>query len=142
TNEPESQVVSSRQPEVLFVLNHDFDEGAEDDELDLGLKRPFRPVTKDLAPRTARSLVSTARPLPDYKSEERLIPMIRARLAERLIKEGFRPKEAAAALNVTQAAVTQYLKRKRGGNAPALASIDHLVDPLAEKLARRMRSGL
>jgi predicted transcriptional regulator len=86
--------------------------------------------------------VSTGRPPADYKSEERLIPMIRARLAERLIKEGFRPKEAAAALNVTQAAVTQYLKRKRGGNAPALASIDHLIDPLAEKLVRRLRSGL
>ena len=86
--------------------------------------------------------MSTAQPLPDYKSEERLMPMIRARLAEKLIKEGFRPKEAAAALNVTQAAVTQYLKRKRGGNAPALASIDHLVDPLAEKLVRRLRSGL
>src|SRR4029077_2300556 len=100
TNEPESQVVSSRQPEVLFVLNHDFDEGAEDDELDLGLKRPFRPVTKDLAPRTARSLVSTARPLPDYKSEERLIPMIRARLAERVIKGGVTPEEGGGAFNV------------------------------------------
>jgi predicted transcriptional regulator len=86
--------------------------------------------------------VSEAKPFADYKSEERLIPMIRARLAERLIKEGFRPKEAAAALNVTQSAVTQYLKRKRGGNAPSPVSIDRLIDPLAEKLVRRVRSGL
>jgi predicted transcriptional regulator len=86
--------------------------------------------------------MSAPRPLTDYKSEERLIPMIRARLAERLIKEGLRPKEAASALNVTQAAVTQYIKRKRGGNAPAPASIDPLIDPLAEKLVRRWRSGL
>jgi len=68
--------------------------------------------------------------------------VVRARLAERLVKEGFRPKEVATGLNVTQAAVTQYLKRKRGGNASALASIDHLIDPLAEKLIKRMRSGL
>ncbi len=68
--------------------------------------------------------------------------MIRAKLAERLIKEGFRPKEAAAALNVTPAAVTQYLKRKRGGNASAYPSTDRLIDPLAEKLVKRLRSGL
>jgi len=86
--------------------------------------------------------VPSGRPPPDYKSEERLIPIIRARLAERLVKEGFRPKEAAAALNVTQSAVTQYLKRKRGGNALDLASVDRLVDPLAEKLTKRLRAGL
>ncbi len=86
--------------------------------------------------------MSSGRLPPDFKSEERLIPMIRARLAERLVKEGFRPKEAAAALNVTQSAVTQYLKRKRGGSTPDLASIDRLIDPLAEKLVKRLRSGL
>lgn len=68
--------------------------------------------------------------------------MVRARLAERLIEQGFRPKEAATALNVTQAAVTQYLKRKRGSSLDSLASIDRLIDPLAEKLIRRLRSGL
>ena len=78
----------------------------------------------------------------EFKSEERLIPIIRARLAERLVKEGFRPKQVAAALNVTQAAVTQYLKRKRGGNTGALTSVDRLVDPLAERVAKRIRSGL
>jgi predicted transcriptional regulator len=63
--------------------------------------------------------MSARRPSPDFRSEERLIPMIRARLAERLVREGFRPKEVAASLNVTQAAVTQYLKRNRGGNTAA-----------------------
>jgi uncharacterized protein len=86
--------------------------------------------------------MSAGRPPLDFKSEERLIPMIRARLAERLVREGFRPREAAAALNVTQSAITQYLKRKRGGNTAALTSIDRLIDPLAEKLVKRMRSGL
>jgi uncharacterized protein len=78
----------------------------------------------------------------EFKSEERLIPIIRARLAERLVKEGFRPKQVATALNVTQAAVTQYLKKKRGGNTTSLTSVDRLVDPLAERLAKRIRSGL
>jgi len=86
--------------------------------------------------------VSPSKPLPDVRSEERLIPVIRARLAERLVKEGFRPKEVASALNVTQAAVTQYLKRKRGGNPAAFLSLERLTDPLAEKLAKRLRSGL
>ena len=80
--------------------------------------------------------------LSELRSEERLIPIVRARLAERLVKEGFRPKEAALALNVTQAAVAQYLKRKRGGNTEELSSMDRLIDPLAEKLVKRMRSGL
>jgi predicted transcriptional regulator/rubrerythrin len=76
------------------------------------------------------------------KSEERLIPAIRARLAERLVREGFRPKQVAEALNVTQAAVTQYLKGKRGADTASLSSVDRLVDPLAERLAKRIRSGL
>ncbi len=83
-----------------------------------------------------------SKPPQDFRSEERLIPLIRARLAERLVQEGFRPKQVASALNVTQAAVTQYLKRKRGGNPSMLVSIDRLIDPLAEKLAKRIRSGL
>ena len=80
-------------------------------------------------------------PAPEIKSEERLIPIIRAKLAERLVREGFHVKEIATALNVTQAAVTQYLSRKRG-TSPSLANVDHLVDPLAEKLVKRIRSGL
>ena len=55
------------------------------------------------------------------KSEERLIPIIRAALAEKMAAEGFHVKEIAATLNVTQAAVTQYLKKKRGGGRDGLA---------------------
>lgn len=77
----------------------------------------------------------------DLRSEERLIPVIRARMAETLVREGFRPKQVAAALNVTQAAVTQYLGKKRGVSTATLASIDRLIDPLAEKVAERLRSG-
>jgi uncharacterized protein len=107
-----------------------------------GLERFERRGKKDLAPPPGVSPMSAKRPPPDLRSEERLIPMIRAKLAQRLVKEGFRPKDAAAALNVTQAAVTQYLKRRRGGNTAPFTSIDRLIDPLAEKLIKRMRSGL
>jgi hypothetical protein len=78
----------------------------------------------------------------DVKSEERLIPVIRAKLAERLAAQGFRVKEIALGLNVTPSAVTQYLKRKRGADARTVANLEGLIDPLAEKLAVRIRSGL
>ena len=76
------------------------------------------------------------------KSEERLIPMIRAAVAERMSREGFHVNEIAAALNVTPAAVTQYLKKKRGGSGESLDGIGHLLDPLTEKAVKRSRSGL
>jgi uncharacterized protein len=78
----------------------------------------------------------------EIRSEERLTPLIRARLAERLVREGFRVSEIAVALNVTQPAVTQYLKRKRGRGSSILNHVDEIVDPLAEELIRRVRSGL
>jgi len=76
------------------------------------------------------------------RSEERLIPIIRAALAEKMAEQGFRVKEIAGTLNVTQAAVTQYLKKKRGGSPEGLESIEHLIDPLVEKAIKRTRSGL
>ena len=78
----------------------------------------------------------------EVRSEEHLIPIIRANLAERLASEGFAVKEIADALNVTQPAVTQYLKGRRGKSSLTLDHIDGIVDPLAEKLAKKMRSGL
>jgi predicted transcriptional regulator/rubrerythrin len=78
----------------------------------------------------------------DLRSEEQLIPLIRARLAERLVQEDFTIREIAAALNVTQPAVTQYLKKKRGKSFRYLNHLSSIVDPLSEKLARRIRSGL
>ncbi len=79
---------------------------------------------------------------PGVKSEERLIPIIRARLAEKLATEGFHVKEIAAGLNVTQAAVTQYLKKRRGTAHEDIASVDGIIAPVAEKLVKRLRSGL
>jgi predicted transcriptional regulator len=78
----------------------------------------------------------------DVKSEDRLIPLIRAKLAEKLIRQGFHVKEIADALRVTQPAVTQYIKKRRGVRFQGIENMDILVDPLAEKLAGRIRSGL
>jgi predicted transcriptional regulator/rubrerythrin len=80
--------------------------------------------------------------VPGTRSEERLIPIIRARLAEKLAAEGFRVNEIASALNVTQAAVTQYLKKKRGTGRESVPGLDGLIDPVAEKLVKRLRSKL
>lgn len=69
--------------------------------------------------------------------------MIRARLAESLSREGFRVKEIATALKVTQPAVTQYLKRKRGNKVVHdISTLDTLIEPLSEKLVKRLRSGM
>jgi uncharacterized protein len=83
------------------------------------------------------------------RNEEKLIPIVRARLAERLAHDGLRVRDISRALNVTPAAVTQYLSRKRGrgGGATGLeevssTSIDEIINPIALKLARRVSSGL
>jgi uncharacterized protein len=76
------------------------------------------------------------------ESEERLIPVIRAALAEKMAADGFSGKEIAASLRVTPAAVTQYLKRSRGGKREGSISIDRLIEPLVEKVVKRARSGL
>jgi predicted transcriptional regulator/bacterioferritin (cytochrome b1) len=75
------------------------------------------------------------------KSEERLIPTIRAAVAEKLAAQGFQVKGIAMVLNVTPAAVTQYVKRKRGASLQSVGDIDHLIDPIAEKAARMIRTG-
>ena len=75
-------------------------------------------------------------------SEERVIPFVRATLARKLAGRGYRVGEIARALRVTQPAVTQYLRGKRGVSPGGATAMDALVDPLAEKLAGRMRSGL
>lgn len=75
------------------------------------------------------------------ENEERLVPLIRAHLAVRLMANGFTAKEIAEGLRVTRPAITQYLKGKRGKDA-AIKHIEEIVSPLADKLAKKMRSGL
>ena len=75
-------------------------------------------------------------------SEEKVIPVVRATLARKLAARGFKVSDIARALKVTQPAVTQYLRGKRGVSSGGASGVDSLVDPLAEKLTGRMRSGL
>ena len=73
---------------------------------------------------------------------ENMIPVVRARLALSLRREGLRVKEIAAALNTTPAAVVQYLKGKRGRLVARPAQVDRTIDALADKVLQRVRSGI
>jgi predicted transcriptional regulator len=73
---------------------------------------------------------------------ENMIPVVRARLALSLKREGLRVKEIAAALNTTPAAVVQYLKGKRGRLVARPAQVDRTIDALADKVLQRVRSGV
>jgi predicted transcriptional regulator len=73
---------------------------------------------------------------------ENLIPVVRARLALSLRRDGLRVKEIAAALNTTPAAVVQYLKGKRGRLVARPAQVDRTIDALAERVLQRVRSGV
>ena len=73
---------------------------------------------------------------------ENMIPVVRARLALSLRREGLRVKEIAAALNTTPAAVVQYLKGKRGRMVARPAQVDRTIDALADKILQRVRSGV
>ena len=74
-------------------------------------------------------------------NEERLIPMIRSMAAKKLARQGFRTTEIARVLKVTQPAVTQYLRGKRGIPIKGGSALDSFVDPLVEKLSKKIRSG-
>src|SRR2546430_5194960 len=73
---------------------------------------------------------------------ENLIPVVRARLALSLKRQGLRVTEIAAALNTTPAAVVQYLKGKRGRLVARPAQVDRTIDALAERVLQRVRSGV
>ena len=73
---------------------------------------------------------------------ENVIPVVRARLALSLKRDGLRVTEIAAALNTSPAAVVQYLKGKRGRLIVRPAQVDRTIDALADKVLQRVRSGV
>ena len=73
---------------------------------------------------------------------ENMIPVVRARLAMSLKRQGLRVTEIAAALNTTPAAVVQYLKGKRGRLVARPAQVDRTIDALADKVLQRVRNGV
>jgi uncharacterized protein len=73
---------------------------------------------------------------------EKLIPAVRARLAVKLGREGLRVGEIASALDITPAAVVQYLQGKRGRLTSHAVQADRTIDGLAEKIIQRVRGGV
>ncbi len=74
-------------------------------------------------------------------NEEKLLPLVRARLAEKLFRMDFKAKEISAVLRVTPAAVTQYLKGKRGNKLSGAGKHEQIIDALADRAAHRIRNG-
>src|SRR5437870_11306920 len=73
---------------------------------------------------------------------ENMIPVVRARLALSLKRQGLRVTEIATALNTTPAAVVQYLKGKRGRLVARPAQVDRTIDGRADRVLQRVRSGV
>src|SRR5437588_11676173 len=91
---------------------------------------------------TAHSYPNIMRTLTERVRSEHMIPVVRARLAMSLKRQGLRVTEIAAALNTTPAAVVQYLKGKRGRLVARPAQVDRTIDALAERVLQRVRSGV
>ncbi|GBC75583.1 hypothetical protein HRbin06_00901 [archaeon HR06] len=69
-------------------------------------------------------------------SLEKLLPAIRALLAEKLVKDfKFSKMEAAKALNLTPSAVSQYLKGTRGNTKILKEKYNLIIDDLAKRVA-------
>jgi len=75
-------------------------------------------------------------------SEEKLLPLLRADLARRLHQMGFKVHQIARVLDVTQPAVTQYLKGVRGKKMPELENQKLMIDALADKAAQKIGGGM
>jgi len=67
-----------------------------------------------------------------------MLPVLRASLARRLVRMGFKVNQIAHVLNVTPPAVTQYLKGVRGTEMREIEGQKQMIDALAEKAARRI----
>src|SRR6266702_5924063 len=91
---------------------------------------------------TAHSYPNIMRTLTEGVRSEHMIPVVRARLAMSLKRQGLRVTEIAAALNTTPAAVVQYLKGKRGRLVARPAQVDRTIEALAERILQRARSGV
>ncbi len=64
-----------------------------------------------------------------------VLPHIRAELARELLKMGLSQVEISKKLGVTQAAVSQYLKQKRGSKVDFRSGINSRIKDLAKTIA-------
>ena len=63
-----------------------------------------------------------------------VIPTIRAELAKELVKMGMSQKEIAERLGITQTAVSQYIKDKRGKGIPINKDVRKSIKVLAKQV--------
>jgi uncharacterized protein len=66
-----------------------------------------------------------------------VIPTIRAELAKEMIKLGLSQKEVSEKLGITQSAVSQYMKDKRGKGIPVNKQVRKAIKALAKDIASR-----
>lgn len=64
-----------------------------------------------------------------------VIPTIRAELAKEMIKLGLSQKEVSEKLGITQSAVSQYMKDKRGKGIPVNKQVRKAIKGLAKDIA-------
>ncbi len=64
-----------------------------------------------------------------------VIPTIRAELSKELIKLGLSQKEVSERLGITQSAVSQYVKDKRGKGIPVNREVRRSIKSLARDIA-------
>jgi len=64
-----------------------------------------------------------------------VIPTIRAELAKEMIKLGLSQKEVSEKLGITQSAVSQYVKDKRGKGIPVNKQVRKSIKSLAKEIA-------
>jgi len=64
-----------------------------------------------------------------------LLPMLRAELAKELLKLGLTQKEVSEKLGITQAAVSQYISKKRGRNIKLDKKSKKSIIEIAKKIA-------
>lgn len=63
-----------------------------------------------------------------------VIPTIRAELAKEMIKLGLSQKEVSEKLGITQSAVSQYMKDKRGKGIPVNKQVRKAIKALAKDI--------
>ena len=63
-----------------------------------------------------------------------VIPTIRAELAKELVKMGMPQKEVSERLGITQSAVSQYIKDKRGKGIPVNREVRKGIKSLAKQM--------
>ena len=71
-----------------------------------------------------------------------MLPLVRASVANRLQSMGFRVNQISRVLDVTPAAVTQYLKGVRGKKLGETENQKDMIDALAEKGAQRINGSM